>query len=205
MTTDKPEDLGSQIDWIADYGVTLEPLGEGRSTRALTAGTILDIGGGGEGVISRLAAGRPVVAVDRSLDELKETPRRLRKVVMEGRSLAFAGETFPAATAFFTLLYMSMSEVQAVLSDVRRVLQDGGEFHIWDTTIPEQPESPHKFMAVHLSVKLQGGTIETGYGRPWPVKPRSLESYTSAATTAGFQIVESNDRSGLLFLRCRKG
>jgi hypothetical protein len=53
-----------------------------------SGGPILDIGGGGEGVIGRLK-GRQVVAIDIRLDELVETVDGPQKVVMDARKLSF--------------------------------------------------------------------------------------------------------------------
>ena len=51
-----------------------------------TDGFILDIGGGGEGIISRLN-GRQVVAIDPSSSELEETKNEGLKVVMDATDL----------------------------------------------------------------------------------------------------------------------
>jgi hypothetical protein len=63
-------------------------------------GYVLDIGGGGEGVIGRME-GLQVVAIDTREDELLEAPEGPLKVVMDARDLQFLDGTFFAATAFF--------------------------------------------------------------------------------------------------------
>ena len=68
-------------------------------------GFILDIGGGGEGIIGRLN-GREVVAIDLSSEELEETENDALKIVMDATDLRFVPSTFAAATSFFTLLYV---------------------------------------------------------------------------------------------------
>src|SRR5512141_2769979 len=57
-------------------------------------GLILDIGGGGEGVIEQLK-GRQVVAVDMSKRELDDAPGNpLLKIVMDARDLKFVDKSF---------------------------------------------------------------------------------------------------------------
>jgi len=57
-------------------------------------GLVLDIGGGGEGVIGQVV-GKNVIAIDRRMDELQEAPDGPRKVVMDARHLGFPDQKFP--------------------------------------------------------------------------------------------------------------
>ncbi|UCD06465.1 MAG: methyltransferase domain-containing protein, partial [candidate division WOR-3 bacterium] len=70
-----------------------------------TDGYILDIGGGGEGIIGRLN-GKQVVAIDTRFDELQETKNDSLKIVMDATDLKFLPSTFDAATSFFSLMYI---------------------------------------------------------------------------------------------------
>jgi hypothetical protein len=65
-----------------------------------TDGLILDIGGGGEGVIGRLK-GSQVIAIDLRKDELDGIIDGPHKIVMDARLLAFPDNSFATATAFF--------------------------------------------------------------------------------------------------------
>jgi ubiquinone/menaquinone biosynthesis C-methylase UbiE len=65
-------------------------------------GLILDIGGGGEGVIGRLFGSR-VVAIDPLQRELEEAPVGPLKVVMDARELKFLDGSFDTVTASSTL------------------------------------------------------------------------------------------------------
>ena len=56
-------------------------------------GSILDIGGGGEGTIGRLY-GTQVIAIDNRQEELDEAPGGFEKVLMDARSLDFPDEHF---------------------------------------------------------------------------------------------------------------
>src|SRR5512142_2404491 len=92
----------------------------------LAEGLILDIGGGGEGVIGQLK-GKQVVAVDLSKRELEDAPGEpLLKIVMDGRDLKFLDGAFPTVTVFFTFMYIDPADHAKVLAEIRRVLKPGG-------------------------------------------------------------------------------
>ena len=81
------------------------------------SGRILDIGGGGEAIIG-LLKGERVVAIDRREAELKDAPSGdYLKIIMDAKDLQFLDGTFDTATAFFTLMYIS-------LSDHRKIFQE---------------------------------------------------------------------------------
>ena len=103
------------------------------------SGYILDIGGGGEGIIGRLK-GEQVIAIDPSIRELEEAPSGPLKVVMDARDLQFLDSTFLTATAFFTLMYIKAADHERVLSEVLRALKPGGRFLIWEVVLPPRPE-----------------------------------------------------------------
>ena len=62
---------------------------------------ILDLGGGGEGVIGLIYGGQ-VTAIDNRQEELDEAPKGPVKLVMDAAALAFAGGSFQTVTAFFS-------------------------------------------------------------------------------------------------------
>ena len=154
-------------------------------------GHILDIGGGGEGVIGQLN-GRQVVAIDCREDELMEAPDGPLKVLMDARNLRFLDESFDAATAFFSLMYF-VEEVdqQVAISEVFRTLKPGGTFRIWDLDISTLPERREPLFAVRLKVIIDGVVSETAYGRPWPVQRRSHHDYRCLMEEAGFHHVKT--------------
>ena len=87
---------------------------------------ILDIGGGGEGVISKIYKHK-VVAIDQRYDELSEIlDTESLKLVMDATKLDFIQEQFERATAFYSYMYMSEAEVKSSISEVYRVLKDKG-------------------------------------------------------------------------------
>ena len=88
-------------------------------------GSILDIGGGGDGIISRVY-GQNVTAIDNRQEELDEVPDNCTKLCMDARSLAFPDEAFNHATFFFSLLYMDADTQQQAIAEAVRVLKPGG-------------------------------------------------------------------------------
>mgnify|MGYP002674861371 CR=1 FL=1 len=69
-------------------------------------GSILDIGGGGEGIIGRLYKSA-VTAVDNMQEELDEAPSCCKKLLMDAAALDFADESFDNVTFFYSLMYMN--------------------------------------------------------------------------------------------------
>jgi ubiquinone/menaquinone biosynthesis C-methylase UbiE len=68
-------------------------------------GPILDIGGGGEGIIGRMKTTQ-VVAIDISREELADAPAGPLKIVMDATDLKFLDGSFATATSFYTLMYI---------------------------------------------------------------------------------------------------
>jgi len=110
-----------------------------------TSGLILDIGGGGEGIIGKLN-GEQVVAIDKRQSELEETENKALKIVMDATDLKFLTETFTVATAFFTMMYIPNDLKQRVFEETYRVLKKGGCFYIWDANIPEKIDDKKYFV-----------------------------------------------------------
>ena len=157
-------------------------------------GYVLDIGGGGEGVIGRIE-GLQVVAIDCREDELIEAPEGPLKVVMDARDLQFLDGTFFAATAFFSLMYFDdEAGLQATLAEVFRVLKPGGLFRVWDVDTSTLPESSKPLFAVRIKFVVNGIASETAYGRPWPKQTRDHHYYSDLAEAAGFDHVDTEER-----------
>lgn len=97
-------------------------------------GSILDIGGGGEGTIGRLY-GTQVIAIDNRQEELDEAPEGFEKVLMDARSLDFPDEHFDHVTFFYSLMFMDADTHKQAVSEAARVLKKGGYLHIWDAEI----------------------------------------------------------------------
>src|SRR5690242_814395 len=104
------------------------------------AGYILDIGGGGEGIIGQMKP-KQVIAIDLSKRELEEAPAGPLKIVMDATDLKFLDASFETATAFFSLMYMRPEVQKRVFAEVYRVLNVGGRWLVWDAVIPRALEN----------------------------------------------------------------
>jgi ubiquinone/menaquinone biosynthesis C-methylase UbiE len=163
-------------------------------------GLILDIGGGGEGVIGRLK-GKEVVAIDLLREELEEAAEGPLKMVMDARDLKFLDSSFMTATAFFSMMYLDEREDQRkVLAEVWRALKAGGRLHLWDIDLAGRPETEKEMYFVHLRYHIGGVMKETGYGRRWPQEPRGAEDYILLAEEAGFQHIASERTKHVFYL-----
>jgi SAM-dependent methyltransferase len=167
------------------------------------AGFILDIGGGGEGIIGQLK-GTQVVAIDPIRRELAESPAGPLKIVMDGSELKFLDAAFQNVTAFFSFMFMPLNVHARVMTEAWRVLAPGGIFRVWDVVVPPKGEHAEAFFAFHLLVSLPGKTVSTGYGLPWPVDGFDLEHYVLAAQAAGFKVAAQEQQGPLFFLELEK-
>jgi ubiquinone/menaquinone biosynthesis C-methylase UbiE len=96
-------------------------------------GWIIDIGGGGEGLVSRIETSR-VCAVDINLDRIREAMihgQVSQWILSDGRMLSVKDERFSAATMWFSLGYVrDWASKTQVMSEVARVLKQSGHISI---------------------------------------------------------------------------
>ncbi len=158
------------------------------------AGTILDIGGGGEGIIG-LLYGQQVTAIDRRQDELDETNNESKKMLMDARNLTFENLEFDHITSFFTLMYMNAEDQLSALKEAYRVLKPNGTLTLWDVTIPNNSEDFDIFI-IELEVELPNKSITTGYGVAFD-KEYSVHHYINILEEIGFKTtkIETNDKT----------
>ena len=166
-------------------------------------GYILDIGGGGEGIIGKLK-GEQVIAIDPNKRELEEAAAGPLKIVMDARDLQFLDAAFSTATSFFTLMYIKTSDHEKVFSEIFRVLSPGGVFLIWDVVFPQRFDGDKDIAAFPLLVKLPQEKIDTGYGVKWPEEGRSPSHYVKLAEKTGFAVVERREEDHQFFLKLQK-
>ena len=167
-------------------------------------GLILDVGGGGEGIIGRLK-GRQVVAIDTRRGELEKAPPGPLKIVMDARELKFLDGTFDTATAFFTLMYIrEKADLEQVFSELFRVLRYGGHFLIWDAVIPRRFDPVKETVAFRLKVRLPDQEVSTGYGTKWPDEERNPAYYVGLAEATDFVVRPGWRRNRMWFLELRK-
>ena len=169
-----------------------------------TPGWILDLGGGGEGVIGQLC-GERVVAIDRLRQELEEAPGSSLKMMMDAKDLQFLDDTFQTATAFFFFMFTLPENRALIFKEIYRVLRPGGSLLLWEITIPPYPGGEQDIFVFPLTVHLPGGKeIETGYGCPWPGCAQTLADYLRLAAEAGLTTRACQENGDHFYLELSK-
>ena len=166
-------------------------------------GKVLDIGGGGEGIIGQLL-GERVISIDPSKKELEEAPKGPLKIIMDARELRFLDETFDIVTSFFTMMYIKREDHKKVLEEVYRVLKPGGQFLIWDVVIPEFNNLDKDIFMIPLQIEMKGRTIDTGYGVLWKDNQRDLEYYASICKKVGFKVNDTTKQGKTFYIKLIK-
>lgn len=162
-------------------------------------GKILDIGGGGEGVIGRLYTNQ-VVAIDIRQDELDEAPAGFEKILMDATQLDFKDNSFDHVTSFYTLMFMDTEDQRRAISEAARVLASDGELHIWDCDIPSA--NPDPFL-IDVIVRLPNEQISTTYG---VIKQdtQSEKSIAEMCANAGLKLTGRSQSEYGFYLRFQK-
>ncbi len=166
-------------------------------------GFILDIGGGGEGIIGRIK-GDQVISIDISKRELEAAPEGPLKIIMDARDLQFLDQTFHTVTSFFTLMYIDGSDHGKVFEEIHRVLEPGGSFLIWDMLYPVREDRSKDVAIIPLRVVLPDGEVSTAYGGAWPDGGRNLKHYLDLAERTGFDVVSRSQEKRLFSLELRR-
>ena len=161
-------------------------------------GSILDIGGGGEGIISR-HSGMQVIAIDKRRDELMESPDIGLKIVMDACDMGFMDGSFDSVTCFFSLMYMREEELSMALGEAYRVLKPGGQLLVWDAAMPSNPIAD--VLLAPLTVIVSDDlTLTPTYGVGWD-RGQSAEYVQRLCLKAGFK-PESLSESSASFAIC---
>lgn len=164
-------------------------------------GRILDIGGGGEGIISQ-HCGNSVIAIDKRADELAETPDVGTKIIMDACQLNFLDGYFDNVTCFYTLMYMDLLHIKRFLSEAYRTMKTGAMLWVWDAIIPAKTTS--EVFVAQLEVTISNARIiKTGYGASWH-KEQSLETIKDLCEKAGFHYESGSEKDESFFLCVRK-
>ncbi|MFW9849880.1 MAG: class I SAM-dependent methyltransferase [Candidatus Thorarchaeota archaeon] len=155
--------------------------------RILGEGNIIDIGGGGEGLVSRIEGIR-VYAVDVQMDEILEA--RIHNppsnwIVADAINLPFGSNTFDIATLWFSLGYMKEWSIKkSVFQDIYRVLKKGGGINIKAIKIDCQED----MLVFRADYSLPDGTLSrTGYGVKGK-QNQTVETVTNCLRKTGFVI-----------------
>lgn len=162
-------------------------------------GRILDIGGGGEGVIGQIY-GKQAIAIDNNKEELDETTGECEKMLMDAANLQFEAASFDHVTSFFTLMYMEKDTQKQAVSEAVRVLKPGGQFHIWDTNI--ESAYPEPFLA-ELYIDAAGKHIQTTYGIG-KLDSQDMDFFITLCEAHGMTLIEERRKSDFFYLRFKK-
>jgi ubiquinone/menaquinone biosynthesis C-methylase UbiE len=165
-----------------------------------TNGFILDIGGGGEGIIGKLN-GKQVIAIDTSERELQETQNEALKVVMDATDLKFLSESFDVCTSFFCLMYIPSDKHLKVFKKIYRVLKDHGRLLVWDVRIPEKTGDYKAFVA-RLKFRLPNEKIGTEYGVRW--RPQNSQYFKQLAQKTKFKVTNEWNKGEIFYLEMSK-
>ncbi len=166
-------------------------------------GLILDVGGGGEGVIGQLKD-KQVIAIDLVKRELVDAPGNpLLKIVMDARDLKFLDNTFATATVFFTFMYIEPKDHEKVLQEIHRVLKPEGRLLIWDVVFPKKPDERQLYVLYRLSIKLPAKEIQTGYGVRF-AEAQGADHMIELANKCGFDLRSRQDNQGWYFIELAK-
>lgn len=163
-------------------------------------GSILDIGGGGEGIIGRLYKSA-VTAVDNMQEELDEAPSCCKKLLMDATALDFADESFDNVTFFYSLMYMSTDVKAKAIEEACRVLKTGGVLTIWDVEF--ESAYPDAF-SVELDIILPEENVCTEYGIIGTDVAQSAESIISMCCECGLNPLEHEENGGHFHIVLKK-
>lgn len=163
-------------------------------------GNILDLGGGGEGIIGRTYLSQ-VAAIDYRQEELDEAPDGFRKLCMDAAQLTFADAAFDHVTAFYTMMYMDKEKHEPALREAKRVLRRGGKLHIWDAEI--ELAEPEPFFA-ELDVFTGSEHIHTTYGVVKPNAKQNAAYFLLLCKGLGLELVKREDLNGHFYLTFQK-
>lgn len=162
-------------------------------------GRVLDIGGGGEGIIG-LIGKKQVVAIDISKRSLEEAPKGPLKIEMNAAKLFFLENSFDTVTSFFSLLYIEKQFHEAVFSEMHRVLVPFGILRIWETHIPEYNGGKRDIYLLPLKIQIDNKQIKTGYGVSWKEHRQSSFYYEKLAEASGFRLHKKELNGELFYL-----
>ncbi len=166
-------------------------------------GYVLDLGGGGEGIIGLLKP-KQVIAIDLLKRELEEAPAGPLKIIMDARDLKFLDGTFMTATSFFTLMFIKGADHPQVFKEVHRVLAPGGRFLVWDIVVPERIDPAKDLAVFRLRVHLPGREVNTGYGMFWPEKAQGIPYYRALAERTGFRVAREEQVGRTFYMELQK-
>ena len=153
---------------------------------------ILDVGGGGEGLASRIGK-QQVCAIDYRMSEIREAKIHgapANWFACDARSLCFVDSKFDLATIWFSLGYMRDDNTKRnVLKEVFRVLKSGATVSLMASKVICEKD----VFVIHILYTLPDSTeSRTGYGVTGN-QIQTLETILQLMTSIGFEIKNSKD------------
>jgi len=166
-------------------------------------GRILDIGGGGEGIIG-IYKGAQVITIDSKKSELEEAPDgNYLKIIMDAKDLQFLDGTFETVTAFYLFMYVPMENRKEIFEEIYRVLKEGGELVLWDMVITKKGESNKELYGADVKVIIGDKEIDTGYGTHWN-KEQNIKYFIDLGKDVGFKVSSKQEVDKKIFIRFHK-
>jgi ubiquinone/menaquinone biosynthesis C-methylase UbiE len=153
---------------------------------------ILDIGGGGEGLVSRIG-GNKVCVVDYRISKIREAQIHgapANWIVADGCRLPFKDDIFNLVTLWFSLGYMSTWDTKKeVVSEALRTLRKECCISILDSRIDCKEEK----LLIHILFTLPDGAVsKIGYGVRGN-QNQTIGSIQSLLENVGFHEVQSDN------------
>jgi len=161
--------INKKIDWSRIFAIKEQKV---NLSNIRLEGLILDIGGGGQGVIGQFKKDK-VIAIDHNERELEEAPEGGLKIIMDAGELKFLNNTFDTVTSLFTFMYIPKSEHQKIFKEIHRVLKKDGNLVLWDVIIPKRENQIHAMFSLPLKIKINDIELDAGYGVFWAKKNRT--------------------------------
>jgi ubiquinone/menaquinone biosynthesis C-methylase UbiE len=166
-------------------------------------GTIIDIGGGGEGIIAQIGKEK-VTAVDKlqsEIDEGKPNAPEAIWVHADATDLEFPDAYFDNATAFFSGMYMTDSVLEKVFEEIKRLIPKNGELWIWDAEISYEIGP---FIIPIRIITPAGKEIRTAYGKRQVSSNRSVERTKYLLGRVGFTTHIESANDFWFFIKAKK-
>jgi ubiquinone/menaquinone biosynthesis C-methylase UbiE len=156
------------------------------------AGRVLDIGGGGEGLVSRIAESRACV-VDLSMNKIREAQMYEADAewfACDGRSLCFQAEAFDTATLWFSLSYLhDRYQKQLIIREIHRVLRSTGKVSILAILLDESCEA----LTFRGQLRFPDGYVSQMSYRVRGDQLQNCDAVREMLTKDGFEVVTSTE------------
>ncbi|MHA2142074.1 MAG: class I SAM-dependent methyltransferase [Candidatus Thorarchaeota archaeon] len=166
-------------------------------------GRIIDIGGGGEGLVSKIGGSR-VCAVDIDMNKIREAQihdLESQWILADGRVLAIKPESFDAATLWFSLGFIrDWSAKEQVVDEIFRVLKPNGLISILGATIDCAEE---KFILRGQFSFPDGSVSQMSYGLAGQ-QNQTIETVNEALRQANFGKLAIEDNCYWFRIEARK-